>query len=54
MNTLFKLTISLILLINMGVANASFAERLDGVWEGSGQQTSGFQWTIRFTDLRVV
>lgn len=38
----------------MGVANASFAEKLDGVWEGLGQQTSGFQWTIRFTALRGV
>jgi len=50
MNLLLKLIFILAMLIIMNVANAGLVDKLDGVWEGKGRQSStSSQWTIKFT-----
>ncbi len=50
MNKLNKFTI-IIFLLMASVANAGLADRLNGVWEGTGYQSSAgvSQWTMKFT-----
>ncbi len=50
MNIIIRVVIATFVLV-VNVANAGLSDKLDGVWEGVGHQTSngGTDWTIRFT-----
>ena len=53
MNISTKFIIILFILMT-SVANAGLINKLDGIWEGMGNQTSGQQWSIKFTSEKGI